>query len=90
MVWWGALTVGGVWTVASFGLRVVNRAQREVFRGGREEKEYIPSTVPSPAPQSETRQGYFGSASRPLSRAASWAQGRETNSREALPDWRAR
>jgi len=41
-----ALTVGGVWTVASFGLRVFNRAQKQVFKGKKSEKEYIPVSTP--------------------------------------------
>ncbi len=35
--------IGGVWTVASFGLRVVNRAQREVKKAGGERQ---PSILP--------------------------------------------
>ncbi|KAL1411398.1 hypothetical protein Q8F55_002354 [Vanrija albida] len=37
--------VGGVWTVASFGLRVANRAQREVIKAAGKEKEVIPSSL---------------------------------------------
>ncbi|KAK1924342.1 putative ER to Golgi transport-related protein [Papiliotrema laurentii] len=83
--------IGGVWTVASFGLRVFNRAQKEVFKGAqRSDKEYIPSSVPgsSPAPGYESKASYFG---RPgaVSRTTSWATDRP-DSRGGAVDWRSR
>ena len=81
--------VGGVWTVASFGLRVFNRAQREVTRVVNE-KEYIPSALPnsSPALGHENGNGYFGrNTPGVLNRATSWI-GKEGG--EILGDWKAR
>ncbi|WVF71351.1 hypothetical protein IAT40_006155 [Kwoniella sp. CBS 6097] len=54
--------IGGVWTVASFGLRVFNRAQKEMSKSvvGKD-KEYIPSSLPSNSPAFERQSsGYFG------------------------------
>ncbi|CAD6576439.1 MAG: hypothetical protein TREMPRED_001679 [Tremellales sp. Tagirdzhanova-0007] len=42
--------VGGVWTVASFGLRLFNRAQKEMTKVVSNEKEYIPPVLPSVSP----------------------------------------
>ncbi|WVQ74001.1 hypothetical protein IAR50_003582 [Cryptococcus sp. DSM 104548] len=70
--------VGGVWTVAAFGLRVFNRAQREVARKIVGEKEFIPSATthtPSPALIHRDSSGYFGGAPRMVSRATSWVKG---------------
>lgn len=54
--------VGGVWTVAAFGLRVFNRAHREVSKVVSDKKEYIPSSLatPSPQPVAGNTSGYFG------------------------------
>jgi len=38
---------GGVWTVAAFGLRVANRAQKEVVKAVGLEKDIIPSSLPA-------------------------------------------
>lgn len=38
------LTLGGVWTVAAFGLRVANRAEKEVTKVVNKEKGVIPSS----------------------------------------------
>ncbi len=78
--------IGGVWTVAAFGLRVVDRAQKEVFKSKRSDKEYIPSSIPgsSPAPRHETGASYFPSNA--MSRATSWA----TEKGEHSVDWRSR
>lgn len=54
---------GGVWTVASFGLRVFNRAHREVAKVVSDKKEYIPSSLATPSPSFQDavpRNGYFG------------------------------
>lgn len=79
-----------MWTVAAFGLRVFNRAHKEVFKGGKSEKEYIPSAIPgnSPAPGYEGSTSYFP-GSRAMSRAASYASGRGASS-DGLGDWRGR
>ena len=49
--------VGGVWTVASFGLRVFNRAQKEMTKVS-DKKEYIPSSIPTPVEKANGT-GYF-------------------------------
>ena len=53
---------GGVWTVASFGLRVFNRAHREVSKVVSDKKEYIPSSLATPptgTPGAQNRGQYF-------------------------------
>ncbi|KAK8864570.1 hypothetical protein IAR55_001820 [Kwoniella newhampshirensis] len=70
--------IGGVWTVASFGLRVFNRAQKEVTKAVGMEKPYIPSSItsnPSPGPAGREPTSYFGRDSPRLQRAASWLSG---------------
>ncbi|OCF32949.1 endoplasmic reticulum-Golgi intermediate compartment protein 2 [Kwoniella heveanensis CBS 569] len=67
--------IGGVWTVASFGLRVFNRAQKEMSKSvvGKD-KEYIPSSLPSNSPAFERQSsGYFGASG--ISREGSGATG---------------
>ncbi|WVN87563.1 uncharacterized protein L203_102746 [Cryptococcus depauperatus CBS 7841] len=66
--------IGGVWTVAAFSLRVFNRAQREVTRAVVGEKEFIPSTLPTPSPLKREASSYFGrqSPAGMMSRATSW------------------
>ncbi|OCF74464.1 endoplasmic reticulum-Golgi intermediate compartment protein 2 [Kwoniella mangroviensis CBS 8886] len=67
--------IGGVWTVASFGLRVFNRAQKEVSKAvvGKE-KEYIPSSLPSGSPAFERAgSGYFSRDDRGMLRTTTWA-----------------
>ncbi|OCF60787.1 endoplasmic reticulum-Golgi intermediate compartment protein 2 [Kwoniella mangroviensis CBS 10435] len=66
--------IGGVWTVASFGLRVFNRAQKEVSKAvvGKE-KEYIPSSLPSGSPAFERAgSGYFSRDDRGMLRTTTW------------------
>jgi hypothetical protein len=60
---------GGVWTVASFGLRVFNRAQKEVSRAVSDKKEYIPSSFATPSPSvHEHGTSYFGNGNNRLSK----------------------
>ncbi|WWD17125.1 hypothetical protein CI109_101562 [Kwoniella shandongensis] len=66
--------IGGVWTVASFGLRVFNRAQKEVTKAVGLEKPYIPSAISSSSPAGEPT-GYFGTDSPGMKRAKSWLSG---------------
>jgi hypothetical protein len=57
------IPAGGVWTVASFALRVFNRAHREVSKVVADKKEYIPSSHATPSPsvnEGNNRSGYFG------------------------------
>ncbi|WWC70147.1 uncharacterized protein I206_104094 [Kwoniella pini CBS 10737] len=79
--------IGGVWTVASFGLRVFNRAQKEVSKAvvGKD-KEYIPSSLPSGSPAFERAgSGYFSRDDRGgLLRTSTWG------SNPAGSDWKAR
>jgi hypothetical protein len=51
---------GGVWTVASFGLRVFNRAHREVSKVVADKKEYIPSSLATPPTGAQNGGQYFG------------------------------
>lgn len=49
--------------MASFALRVFNRAHREVSKVVADKKEYIPSSHATPSPsvnEATTRSGYFG------------------------------
>jgi hypothetical protein len=46
--------------VASFGLRVFNRAHREVSKVVADKKEYIPSSVPTPPTMGRNQSQYFG------------------------------
>jgi hypothetical protein len=73
--------VGGVWTVASFGLRTLMRAQQEVTKAVGREKQYIPSSVhiPSPLPTSDSG-SYFGAPAASMSRAASWMSRKDSPS----------
>jgi hypothetical protein len=54
--------VGGVWTVASFALRVFNRAHREVSKVVADKTEYIPSSLATPPSQLSGSGGYFGAS----------------------------
>nr|XP_018262810.1 endoplasmic reticulum-Golgi intermediate compartment protein 2 [Kwoniella dejecticola CBS 10117]OBR84968.1 endoplasmic reticulum-Golgi intermediate compartment protein 2 [Kwoniella dejecticola CBS 10117] len=67
--------IGGVWTVASFGLRIFNRAQKEVSKAvvGKD-KEYIPSSLPSGSPAMERGgSGYFSRDDRSgMLRTSTW------------------
>ncbi|KAK4689985.1 endoplasmic reticulum-Golgi intermediate compartment protein 2, partial [Tremellales sp. Uapishka_1] len=87
--------VGGVWTVAAFGLRVLMRAQREVSKVVVGEKEIMPSSIatPSPAAMRDDGGSYFGggaAASKVMSRAGSWMSGKEGSGKEMLGDWKGR
>lgn len=49
--------------MASFALRVVNRAQKEVRKAVADKKEYIPSSFATPSPGAHGHEGgtsYFG------------------------------
>ncbi|TXT09002.1 hypothetical protein VHUM_02476 [Vanrija humicola] len=73
--------VGGVWTVAAFGLRVANRAQREVIRATGKEKEVIPSSFS--AGRGSESAGYMGRDSG----GNGWRSNRNNDS---FGDWKRR
>lgn len=83
-LWLLADTLGGVWTVAAFGLRVANRAEKEVTKAVGKEKDVIPSSL------SSTRRGsnlsFMSSPSPGMARANSWLSGQEGGS----GDWKRR
>ncbi|WVQ80240.1 hypothetical protein IAT38_002345 [Cryptococcus sp. DSM 104549] len=90
--------IGGVWTVAAFGLRVFNRAQKEVTKAVVGEKEYIPSVnkpTPSPGGMQQERAGYFGRDSPMggggvMSRGASWTAGGGSPGGDLGGHWKGR
>ncbi|WOO81197.1 ER-derived vesicles protein ERV41 [Vanrija pseudolonga] len=73
--------VGGVWTVASFGLRVANRAQREVIKATGKEKEVIPSAFS--AGRGSESAGFMGGDSG----GNNWLSNRNSDS---YGDWKRR
>ncbi|ORY32833.1 ER to Golgi transport-related protein [Naematelia encephala] len=76
--------VGGVWTVASFGLRVFNRAQREVTKQT-DKREVIPSSLPSLSPGMDASSSFGGPS---MSRTASWRSGGRSS--PMLGEWKGR
>ena len=78
-------TTGGVWTVAAFSLRVLNRAQKEMTKVASVEKEYIPSAI-------SNKNGYYGQGSPEIgitARATSW-MGNRGNSGEIYRNFKGR
>lgn len=62
--------------MASFGLRVFNRAQKEVSKVVSDKKEYIPSSLATPSPgPNDNGHSYFGNHSSDGARATSWSGG---------------
>jgi hypothetical protein len=53
---------GGVWTVAAFGLRVFNRAQRHVTKAVGKETDVIPSAFEGNSPAARDGSSYFGNS----------------------------
>ncbi len=85
--------IGGVWTVAAFGLRVFNRAQREMTKLAGSEKEST-SALPSVSPVVglDNGNGYFGRTSPRVNfttRAGSWMSSRNSSG-GIITDWKGR
>ena len=83
-----------MWTVAAFGLRVFNRAQKEMTKITTNEKEYIPSAIPitSPVIPRSNGHGYLPHESLGdgrMARGMSWTGSRQRPG-EAFGDWKGR
>lgn len=67
-----------------------NRAQKEVSKAAKNDKQYIPSSLPSGSPAivagGDGRKGYFAGSN---SGGSSW-MGSRTNSRDGMGEWKHR
>ncbi|RXK40339.1 endoplasmic reticulum-Golgi intermediate compartment protein 2 [Tremella mesenterica] len=88
--------IGGVWTVASYALRVLNRAEKQFTKVASREKPLMPSAYTQPASvvgregPSPLLTGRIGSGGRLLSRSSSHTSGNGALHGDESGPWRAR